>query len=131
MSTQYLMTLCLMVTQLATLVDFWEKIIPIAFWSHGQVQTTGLYLSIVGLNLGQWFPLDDGSNSLNIYNPFEFCTRGAFMFLKHFLFRPIILLHCCWLNFHYINPLYKHVKINFAQGCILRTGHWSGPWAFC
>ena len=31
-STQYPLTLCMMVTQLATQIDFREKIIPIAFW---------------------------------------------------------------------------------------------------
>ena len=30
----YLLTLCLMVSKLASMVDFTEKIIPIAFWGH-------------------------------------------------------------------------------------------------
>ena len=32
LTTQYLLTIYLMVTKPATLADFWEKIIPIALW---------------------------------------------------------------------------------------------------
>ena len=47
LSTQYLIALWLMVTKLAILVVFREKIIHIAFWVKGHRQTTCLHFSIV------------------------------------------------------------------------------------
>ena len=65
LSTQYPMTLCMMVTQLATPIDL-KEIIPIAFGVTRSSQTTGLYLSIFLLsfyelpNVEQWLPIVSG-----------------------------------------------------------------------
>ena len=87
----YLLTLCLMVSKLATMVGFTEKIIPIAFlghkvkvkyWSSYQHFPLNILWTICLIITKLCTVVTTRKCIKRFANPFEFCTRGHLFFLN-------------------------------------------------